>query len=558
MTSTGIIEINTGCSDVAFKSCSSEVYIDNEFVGYTPIQIFVSTGDHDYKLVKPGYFPPPPPPPPLMAGIANVQYGIKFLLDIDLINSTTTGAFSINSTPAGANIFIDGEDRKMIAPSIIPGLTPGEHKYKLVMPGYEEITESFTMSLGQVTSVHATLAQMKDFGTLYIYPTPLLYGRIIPYILEGAKIYIDNVDTGNLVPAPITGLTKGVHTFRVTRPGVEDREGMFIINGGDTLLISIYPILLPKIGMVVIRAFPVIGSIKTAKVYIDGKDTGEFTNVRFALSEGTHTYRLQLEGHKDVEGKFDIIEGRIIRVTTYMGQIGSPLLGNANMLSNPPGALVHIDNIEMGQYTPTTICNLSDGDYTYRLSKSGYSDEIGTFTISNGSTIDLNLTLTQSDTILDISCNVIASMIYIDNHTEGWTTPAEVIGLPPGTHTYRLVIPDTYGGGFEDATGTFNLEKGKITKVYNTMHLTKSCDKGSIIVNSMPYGAKVFLDDIDTNSITPYSINNISSGIHKIKLTNPGHQDWTGTVNIIHGSMVSIFETLTELEVRPSSRGGLS
>lgn len=544
MVSTGIIEINTGCSDVAFKSCSSEVYIDDKFVGYTPLQIFVPTGSHNYKLIKPGYLPPPPPPPPLMTGMANVQYGTKFSLNVDLINSVTTGALVVQSTPTGANIFIDGKDTKMLTPATISELTQGEHKYKLTLPGNEEAIGSFMMTLGQVTQVQHTFTQMKDFGTLYVYPTPILYGRIIPYIIEGSKIYIDNVNTGKLIPSPITGLTKGVHTFRISRSGVEDREGMFVINGGDVLLISIYPILLPKIGMVIIRAFPLVGDVKAARVYIDGKDTGEHTNVRFALTEGTHTYKLQLEEFDDVEGKFDIVEGRITRVTTYMKRIGSPSFGKLNISSNPPGAHIHIDDVGIGQYTPTTVYKLTDGDYTYRLSKPGYLDATGTFTISNGSTMDLNPTLIQSDTILDISCNVIASMIYIDNHTDGWTTPEEIIGLSPGTHTYRLVIPDTYGGGFDDATGIFNIEKGKVTKVYGTINLSKDHDTGSIIVNSIPTGAKVIIDDIDTNSVTPDSTNNISSGIHKIKLTFPGYKDWSGTVNIIHGSMVSIFETL--------------
>lgn len=545
MVSTGVIEINAGCSDIAFKSCSSEVFIDEKFVGYTPIQIFVPTGDHFYKLIKPGYFPPPPPPPPLMTGVAGVQYGRKFLLDIDLINSATTGALYIYSTPIGANIFIDGEDKKMITPAIISGLTPGDHKYRLTLPGHTEITGLFTMILGQVTSVQHTFVQLKEFGTLYIYPTPVLYGITTPYIFEGANIYIDNVDTGKLIPSPITGLTKGIHTFRVTRSGIEDREGMFIINGGDVLLISVYPILLPKIGMVEIRAFPLVGDMKTANVYIDGKYTRQFTNIRFALPEGTHTYKLQLEGYDDVEGKFDIFTNSITRVTTYMKNIGTPLLGKLNISSMPPGAIVHVDDVEIGQYTPTTVHNLSDGDYIYRLSKAGYLDTTGTFTISNGSTMDLSPTLIQSDTILDISCNVIASMVYIDNHTDGWTTPTEIVGLSPGSHTYRLVIPNTYGGGFEDATGTFNIEKNKTTVVRGTISLTKSRDEGSLIINSVPIGAQVFIDDIDTKSLTPNSITGVSSGIHKIRLTLPGYKDWIGTVSVIHGSMVSIFESLT-------------
>ena len=134
--------------------------------------------------------------------------------------------------------------------------------------------------------------------------------------------------------------------------------------------------------MVVIRAFPLVGDIKDARVYINGKDTGEFTNVRFALPEGTHTYRLQLEEYKDVEGKFEITEGRITRVTTYMIRAGSPTFGKLNISSSPPGAVLYMNDVDIGQYTPTTVYKLSDGDYVYRVSKPGYLDTTGTFTIS--------------------------------------------------------------------------------------------------------------------------------------------------------------------------------
>lgn len=550
MVSTGVMEINAGCSDIAFKTCSSEVYIDDKFVGYTPIQIFVPTGGHNYKLIKPGYFPPPPPPPPLMAGIADVQYGIKFSLNIDLINSATTGALSIDSIPTGANIFIDDKDTKMTGPAIISDLTPGQHKYKLILSGYEEMTDSFTMSLGQAIHLHPILTQLKDFGTLYIHPTPVLYGRIIPYILEGAKVYIDNIDTGKFLPSPITGLTKGVHTFRVTRPGVEDRDGMFIINGGDVLLISIYPILLPKTGMLILRAFPLVGDMKAAEVYIDDKYTGERSNVRFALTEGTHTYMLKLDGYEDIEGKVDIVENRITRVTAYMKQVGTPSLGALNISSTPPGALVHIDDVEIGQYTPTSVRKLCKGDYTYRLSKPGYLDTAGTFTISDEkNTVDLHPVLIQSDTVLDISSNIIASMIYIDDHTHGWTTPDEIIGIPPGTHTYSLVVPETFGQAFNTVTGTFNLEKGKTTKIDGVIHLDKDHGKGNLIVNSVPVGAKVFVDDVDTESTTPDSVLNMLPGIHKIKFTLPGYKDSTCNVNIIPGSVVSIFINLIQEKI---------
>lgn len=544
MTSTSIIEINTGCSDIAFKSCEAELYLNDKFVGYTPIQLFVPTGSYNYKIIKPGYFPPPPPPPPLTTGIANVQYGLKFELSVNLINTSVSGSLSINSSPDGANIFIDGKDIDKITPAIVTGLTSGDHKYKITLPGYTDIEGSFTMIFGQITSVYGTFVQLQDYGTLYIYPTPFLHGRIIPYILQGAKIYIDNIDTGKVMQSTITGLTKGVHTFRIERSGTIDRGGMFVVNGGDVLLISVYPILQQKTGMLVIRAVPFVGDVKYAKVFIDGKDTGQVTDVRYALPEGIHTYRLQLEGYQDVEGKFDIVTNRITRVTAYMNRIRTIPLGKINISSNPNGALIAIDDVYLGQYTPTTVENLSDGDYTYRLSKSGYTDTTGTFTIADGQAIDLNPTLIQSDTILDISCNVIAAMIYIDNHTAGWTTPAEIIGLPPGDHIYRLIIPNTYGDGFEDATGTFKIEDKKTTFVNVDMYPVKDQGKGNLIINSVPIGAKVFIDDINTKSVTPDSVIDMDPGIHTVKLTLVGYQDWMGSVNIISGSIVSLFETL--------------
>lgn len=555
MTSTGLIEIDTDCSDVAFKSCSSELYIDEKFVGYTPIQLFLQAGNHHYTIVKPGYSPlptnPPTSPPSLMFGIANVQYGSKFSLNIHLVNNTTPGGMAINSSPEHANIFIDGNDQKMTTPAVISGLTQGKHIYRLTMPGYENIEDEITISIGESTSVYNTLIQLPEFGTLYIYPTPILHGRIIPYILEGAKIYIDNIDTGKKIPSPITGLTKGIHTFRVARSNVEDREGMFIINGGDVILISVYPILKPKIGILAIYVAPFVGNTKVAKVYIDGKDTEEHTNIRFALPEGTHTYRLQIEGYEDVEGKFDIITNRITIITPNLRHIGTPLVGRMHISSNPPGASVAIDDVYIGQYTPTTIRKLFEGDYTYRLSKQGYLDTTGTITMTENKTVDISPSLIQSDSILDISCNIIAAMIYIDNHTEGWTTPTEIVGLSPGIHTYHLVIPDTYGGGFTSATGTFNIEKNKTTIVNDTLNLVKEKNQGTLIVNSIPIGAKIFIDDIDTYSTTPDTTTNISSGIHKVKLSLTGYNDWTGTVNIITGSMVSIFETLIPGKTEP-------
>jgi hypothetical protein len=169
---------------------------------------------------------------------------------------------------------------------------------------------------------------------------------------------------------------------------------------------------------------------------------------------------------------------------------------------------------------------------------------IGTFKISHSQTVDLNPSLIQTDSILDISCNLIATMIYIDNHTEGWTTPTEIVGLTPGDHTYRLIIPDIYGDGFEDVSGTFKIEDKKTT-VINVQIQVKKNGQGNLIINSIPIGASIFINDIDMKTITPYTIVGMNPGIHTVKLTLAGYKDWIGSIDIISSSIVSIFENLT-------------
>ena len=258
-----------------------------------------------------------------MTGTIDVKDESKNSYDIEIVNVSMTGGVSIHSSPEGAKIFIDDKEQDKTTPTVVSELSPGEHRYKIMLPGYEPIESTFTAVLGKPVHIDHNLIQLKDFGTLYIYPTPILYGIVIPYILHGAKIYVDNVYTGKNIPFPVTGLTKGIHTFRVEKHGTVDREGMFIINGEDTLIINVYPILQPKTGMLVLYTSPFIGDPKIARVYIDGKDTGEFNDIRQALSEGTHTYRLHIEGFEDPEGSFDIVANRITIITPHLCHLGT-------------------------------------------------------------------------------------------------------------------------------------------------------------------------------------------------------------------------------------------
>ena len=55
---------------------------------------------------------------------------------------------------------------------------------------------------------------------------------------------------------------------------------------------------------------------------------------------------------------------------------------------------------------------------------------------------------------------------------------------------------------------------------------------GSIEITTNPPGAKIFLDGIDTGYITPYTLSNVLTGTHTIKLTLTNYSNYSSVMNV--------------------------
>jgi len=55
---------------------------------------------------------------------------------------------------------------------------------------------------------------------------------------------------------------------------------------------------------------------------------------------------------------------------------------------------------------------------------------------------------------------------------------------------------------------------------------------GSIEITTNPPGAKIFLDGIDTGYITPYTLSNVLTGTHTIKLTLTDYLSYSSVMNV--------------------------
>lgn len=139
--------------------------------------------------------------------------------------------------------------------------------------------------------------------------------------------------------------------------------------------------------------------------------------------------------------------------------------------------------------------------------------------------------------------------IYIDGADQGVKTPATLINLPAGEHTFTLKLE-----GYNDTVGTVQISGGMITYVYATL-IPLSPTTGAIDVSSTPAGAELFIDGTDQNVKTPTNITDLPEGSYTIKLTLTGYQEWAGTVNIKAGQTAYLSAGLISPAPPPSQAG---
>jgi hypothetical protein len=134
----------------------ASVYFDGKLKGTTPLTLTgLSPGPHEILLSRAGskdYAAPVP-----------IAAGQTTLLDAQLASeggtgtgtgtvstlsaASGTGTLIISSTPAGANVYIDGE-QSGTTPVTVQNVNAGTHRVLLTLQGYSDISRTITLSTG--------------------------------------------------------------------------------------------------------------------------------------------------------------------------------------------------------------------------------------------------------------------------------------------------------------------------------------------------------------------------------------------------------------------------
>jgi hypothetical protein len=223
------------------------------------------------------------------------------------------GQLTINSTPEGAEVRIDGRsDPSWVTPFNLPGLAPGQHSVTISRTGYSTESRSIDVASGSKSFLVVQLAQITAMVAASSEPT-------------GAQLFIDGKDTGRVTPAQISVDKPGPHTLLVKKQGYLEETTTANLQAGQ--IFHFAPSLKPlgstddiKIGGKFKKLFgggdtAGMGSIniktqpKGAQVAINNRIMDKFSPLELYLSPGTYVVDVTMSGYKKLHRVVEVQKG---------------------------------------------------------------------------------------------------------------------------------------------------------------------------------------------------------------------------------------------------------
>jgi len=123
-----------------------------------------------------------------------------------------------------------------------------------------------------------------------------------------------------------------------------------------------------------------------AEIWLQGVNTSQVTpDTLIDLTPGSYLVTLKLQNYKDTTLVVSVGGGQITSIiVTLMTNFGSIFVS-----SNPEGAEIWLDGVNISQVTPDTIKNLNEGVYNVTLKLTDYNDATFSVSVTAGQTSDL-------------------------------------------------------------------------------------------------------------------------------------------------------------------------
>ena len=276
-----------------------------------------------------------------------------------------------------------------------------------------------------------------------------------------------------------------------------------------------------------------------AEIYLLGTKTGKVTPDSIdQLNKGEYDVTLKKANYRDTTFKITVYDSLTTSKNIVLQSIFKT--GNIFINSEPAGAEIYLDSVKASSITPDTLKNIIAGEHKLTLKKDNYKDTTITLTVQSDETTSklvVMSSLIKTGSII-INTNPVGAQIFLDSANTGKVTPDTLKNIVIGYHLITLKK-----SGYIDTSMIVSLTENAI--VSRTIDLKAAVSKGNVYIESNPAGAQIFLDDLNTNKLTPDTLKNIIAGKHRITLKENNYKDTTVEVTIINNSTISKSVTLT-------------
>ncbi len=305
----------SGAITVTSNPSSAMVILDGYNTGTTPyIFTGVTPGYHTVEVDYSGY----------EAYITNVYVdnGASMEVDANLVSLVNYGSMFIDSTPRGADVYVDG-NYEGTSPVTVSSLSEGAHQVELHLAGYEVMTTTENVVAGQGTNVNLVMSS---------YSTSSGYGSIdITSNLPGALVYLDGIYKGSTTSGNmfnVISVSPGSHTILLHNPGYTDFTQTVEVTSGQissvnavfsqpTVVTQSTAVSSGGAGSIVATSTPAGG-----QVYLDSQFRGVAPVTIYNVAPGTHIINMKLPGYSDWSTSVNVPGGQVTQVPAVF-QAGS-------------------------------------------------------------------------------------------------------------------------------------------------------------------------------------------------------------------------------------------
>lgn len=264
-----------------------------------------------------------------------------------------------------------------------------------------------------------------------------------------------------------------------------------------------------------------------AEVWLNNESTGEVTPFRRKLAIGDEVpYRLSLPLYHDEAGMVTVDQPR-----KELQFALRPAFGSVTVTSTPSGALVFLDEKQVGQ-TPLTLDRIASGSHSLRFQAPQYAVERRNVSVADGQTANVAVTLAARFAEITVQAPQ-GAVVTVDGDRKGSGT----LSWRQGEGLCDIVVSMA---GHRDARRQLEVVAGRA----QTVQLTPQPIYGSASVDSDPMDAEIWIDG-KQYGVTPNVVERLLVGSHTLVLKKSGCADLQQQFSVEEGKEASLSVKLT-------------